>query len=77
MSFRCQKPRPMSDNVQTEPWVQAILDRFEAVENVLPDATWLQGDWPYWVQRVAQEIAKASYPSAHFKVGLSCREATS
>jgi len=59
----------MSDNVQTAPWVQAILDRFGAVENVLPEATWLQGDWPHWVQRVAQEIAKASYPSAHLKVG--------
>src|SRR4029077_14677168 len=36
---------------------------------VFPDPTWVQGDWPYWVQRVAQEIAKASYPTAHFKVG--------
>jgi hypothetical protein len=61
----------MSDNTaqQTAPWVQAILDRFETVENVFPDPTWLQGDWPYWVHRVAQEIAKASYPTAHFKVG--------
>jgi len=54
---------------QTAPWVQAIINRFEAVEDVFPDPTWLQGDWPHWVKRVAQEIAKASYPTAHFKVG--------
>lgn len=43
----------MSDNVaeQTAPWVQAIIERFEAVENVFPDPPWLQGGLPYWVQR--------------------------
>jgi len=61
----------MSDNAaqQTAPWVQAIIERFEAVEGVFPDPSWLQGEWPYWVQRVGQEIAKATYPTAHFKVG--------
>jgi len=49
--------------------VQAIIERFEAVESVFPDPSWLQGEWPYWVQRVGQEIAKASYPTAHFKAG--------
>jgi hypothetical protein len=61
----------MSDNAaqQTPPWVQAIIERFEGVESVFPDPLWLQGEWPYWVQRVGQEIAKASYPTAHFKAG--------
>jgi hypothetical protein len=54
---------------QTERWAQRIIKRFEAVERIFPDPAWMKGDWPYWVQRVAQEIAKSSYPTAHFKVG--------
>jgi hypothetical protein len=47
-------------------WKQKILRDLGRVENLLPEAEFMQDDWPDWVQQMACEYAKTAFPRVNF-----------